>query len=296
MYYAAVSAGAGAWGLWFGFRALAKSRSVENTPTARIRSAAQGYTGISGLGSAPPHTTIRGPLTGRRCVWWHYRIEEGCSWFGNGGDTTIDEQTSAAPFLLDDSTGQCLVDPRGAEVVPHARIVWRGSTPWPEFRLPPTGGLFGKLVDALLSGGRYRYIERRLEAGMPLCALGQFRTRGGISMADPEDGVAQLLHDWKADQALLLNRFDRNHDGRIDVAEWEDARAAARVQVLRKQQALELEPTVPTLVEPGDGRPYLLSGAEPQTLARRYRRQALAGIALFVGSAAVLAGLLRMIA
>lgn len=283
----------GAYGLWSGFRALAKCRTVEDTPTARIRSTAQGYTGISGLVRAPPGTTIRGPLSGRQCVWWHYRIEE--NGFGRSGDT-IDEQTSEAPFLLDDTTGQCLVDPRGADVTPHAQIVWYGATQWPEFRLPPSGGLFGKLCDALMPGGRYRYVERRLEAGMPVNALGEFRTRGGISTADPQDGIAQVLHEWKADQAGLLDRFDRNRDGALDAAEWEQVRAAARAEVLQKRQAMELEPTVSTLAEPGDGRAYLLSGADSGALARRYRWRALTGIALFVTSVAVLAAILSAVA
>jgi hypothetical protein len=283
----------GAYGFWSGFRALAKCRTVENTPTARIRSTAQGYTGISGLACAPPRTTIRGPLTGKPCVWWHYQIEE--NGFGRSGDV-IDEQTSEVPFLLDDSTGQCLVDPRGADVTPHGKIVWYGATQWPEFRLPPAGGLLGKLFDALMPGGRYRYIERRLEAGMPVNALGEFRSRGGISAADPEDGIAQVLHEWKADQAGLLDRFDRNHDGRLDAAEWDQVRAAARDEVLQKRRAMELEPMVPTLAQPGDGRAYVLSGADPGALARRCRWQALAGIALFVGSVAALAAFLSAVA
>jgi len=294
-WFAVAITGGGGWGFWYGFRALAKSRTVENTPPARIRSAAQGYAVFHGLGAAPPGTTIRGPLTGRPCIWWHYEIEERGS--GRSGEwNRLDEQTSDKPFLLDDSTGQCLVDPQGADVIPHARIVWRGSTPWPEYRLPPTGGVLGAVIDRLLSGGRYRYTERRLEAGMPVYALGEFRTLGGVSLADPEDGVVQVLHDWKANQANLLQRFDSNHDGRIDAAEWEAARAAARAEVMQKRKARELEPAVPTLGEPGDGRAFLLSGSEPQALVRRFRWQAAGGITLFVGSAAALAALLRALA
>jgi len=75
-WFAVAITGGGGWGFWYGFRALAKSRTVENTPPARIRSAAQGYAVFHGLGAAPPGTTIRGPLTGRPCIWWHYEIEE----------------------------------------------------------------------------------------------------------------------------------------------------------------------------------------------------------------------------
>ena len=280
-------------GFWYWLRALARCRAVANTPVARIRSAAQGYAELTGRGSAPPHTVIRGPLTGKPCIWWHYEIHRG----GRGGEgRALDAQTSETPFLLDDATGQCLVDPYGAEVVHHVRETWRGSTPWPEFRLPPTGGVLGALYDSLVSQGRYRYIERRLEAGLPLYALGQFRTSGGVSLDDPADGIARQLHEWKKDQAALVERYDRNRDGRLDAAEGEAVRAAAREAFLQQRKSREQEPAVAMLAAPDDGRAYLLSGADPQSLLRRFRWQAAGGIALFVGSLAALTAFVRTMA
>ena len=66
----------------------------------------------------------------------------------------VQSDTSVVPFILDDGTGQCLIDPRGAEVFPSATDVWYGSTEWPEVRIPDGQGLFGKLADLLLSGGQ----------------------------------------------------------------------------------------------------------------------------------------------
>ena len=286
-------AGTAACGFWYGLRSLAKCRAVQNTPLARIRSAAQGYTELTGRGSAPPHTVIRGPLTGKPCIWWHYEIHRGA---GHGDGAAVDQQTSETPFLLDDATGQCLVDPCGAEVVHHVREEWRGSTPWPDYRLPPTGGVLGALYDSLMSRGRYRYIECRLETGLPLYALGQFRTSGGVSLDDPEDGIAQQLHEWKEDQAALLDRFDRNRDGRLDGEDWEAVRAAARAAVLQKRKAREQAPAIPTLVAPDDDRAYLLSGADPAALLRRFRWRAAGGIALFIGSLAALTAFARTMA
>lgn len=280
---------AGGYCFWFGFRSLSKCRALENTPTARIRSAAQGYAEFTGVSTLPPRAVCRGPLTGLHCTWWKYKIEEHGGSRRRSGWRTIDSMTSETPFLLDDGTGKCLVDPRGAEVVAHERTVWFGDAEWPLVRIPPGEGLVGKFFDALLSGGRYRYSEWRLNEDQPVYALGEFSTSGGVSGDDPENETLQLLHTWKADQAKLLARFDANHDGQIDAAEWEQVRAAARAEVLAKRGAKELEPTVPLLAEPADGRPYLLSDSDQASLARRFRWRAGAGIGVFVASMAALA-------
>lgn len=277
----------GVWGFWYGFRSLAQARTVADTPASKIRSASQGYAELVGVGVLPPSVTIKGPLTGIECAWWEYRIEDRRDRRGDRNNwQTIDSQKSDTPFLLDDGTGQCLVDPQGAEVVVHESTSWYGDTPWPEVRIPDGNGLLERAVDALFSGGRYRYIERRLSVAAPLYALGVFRTSGGASIRDPEDEVAAVLHEWKADQAGLLRRFDANHDGRIDLAEWEQVRAAARDQVMRQRSSEAPPPAVPTLAAPDDGRPFLLSGADPVTLMRRLRLRAAAGIAVFVAAAA----------
>jgi hypothetical protein len=280
---AVVISAAGLYGFWFGFRALSKSRALQNTATARIRSAAQGYAEFNGVGAMPPRVSCKGPLTGLPCTWWTYKIEErGDAPGRRRGWHTIDSMTSETPFLLDDGTGKCLVDPRGAEVIAHEHTTWYGNDAWPQYRIPAGEGALGKFVDALLSGGRYRYTERRLNAAQMMCALGEFRTSGGVSGDDPEDDVLQLLHEWKGDQAKLLARFDANHDGQIDAVEWEQVRAAARAEVLQKRTARELEPSVAVLAQPADGRAFLLSDFDQGSLARRFQLQAGAGILGFV--------------
>ena len=52
-------------------------------------------------------------------------------------------------FLLDDGTGQCLIDPRGAEVFPGATNVWYGPEAWPQGRIPDGSGVFGWLVSRI---------------------------------------------------------------------------------------------------------------------------------------------------
>jgi hypothetical protein len=284
-------AAAAVYSFWYAFKAWRKNRVIEDTATSRVRSAAQGYVELSGRGILPPNAVNRGPLTGVPCTWWRYKIEERRSSGRSRSWSTIQSDTSAVPFLLDDGTGQCLVDPRGAEVFPGARDIWYGPSEWPEVRIPNGTGVFGWLVDSLLKD-KYRYTEYRLQPHEHVCALGAFRSLGGVSVEDPDAAVAELLREWKKDQTALLARFDSNHDGTLSGAEWDKARAAARKQVLDGRATQPQPPRMNVLADPADGRAFLLAASEGEALARRFRRRALAGIAAFVGSSAALTWIL----
>jgi hypothetical protein len=288
---AALGIGA-AYSFWFSFKSWARNRAIADTPTSRVRSAAQGYVELSGRGLLPPGSHNRGPLTGLPCTWWRYKIEER----GGGRSRSwaaLDSGTSDAPFLIDDGTGQCLVDPRGADVFPSASTVWYGPEAWPQGRIPDGTGALDRLADHIFKGGKYRYTEHRLEIKEHVCALGAFRSLGGQSALDPGDEAAALLHEWKRDQAGLLSRFDANHDGTLSAGEWERARAAARKQVLDGRAADTRTPSsLNVLAHPGDGRSFLLAACDGESLARRFRRRALAGIGGFVGSSAALTWML----
>jgi hypothetical protein len=284
-------AAAAAYSFWYAFKAWAKNRVIEDTPTSRVRSAAQGYVELAGRGVLPPNSASKGPLTGIPCTWWRYKIEERRSSGKSRSWTTLQSGTSDVPFVLDDGTGQCLIDPRGAEVFPGATDVWYGSTEWPEVRIPNGTGVFGWLVDACMTD-KYRYTEYRLHPQEHVYAIGAFRSLGGASVADPDAAVADLLREWKKDQAALLARFDTNHDGALSAAEWEEARGGARRQVQDARSADTRPPSLNVLANPMDGRAFLLAASDGETLAQRFRRRALAGVGGFVGSAAALTWML----
>ena len=279
------------YSFWYAFKSWAKNRVIEDTATSRVRSAAQGYVELSGRGVMPPNAENKGPLTGMPCTWWRYKIEERRYSGRSRSWSTIQSDTSAVPFLLDDGTGQCLVDPRGAEVFPGASDVWYGPSEWPEMHIPNGTGIFGWLVDTFVTD-KYRYTEHRLQPHEHVCALGAFRSLGGVSVEDPDAATAELLREWKQDQAALLARFDSNHDGTLSSAEWDEARAAARRQVQDERMSETRPPSLNVMAEPTDGRAYLLAASDGESLAQRFRRRALAGIGGFVGSTAVLTWML----
>jgi hypothetical protein len=277
-----------AYSFWYAFKAWRENRLVADTPASRIRSAAQGYVELSGRALPVPKGQTHAPLTGLQCTWWRYKIYDTKARRGSVG--TIDSGTSESPFILDDGTGQCLVDPCGAEVFPRAKTVWYGDSEWPLVRIPDAQGFFGKLIDALIPNGRYRYTEYRLEPHERVCALGVYRSSGAVSVESPDNLAAELLHEWKKDQKTLLARFDRNHDGVLDADEWDQARKASHQQALDGMMAQPPQPPgMSVLSKPEDGRAFLLSASDGDSLARHLRRNAVTAVAACVGSSAILA-------
>ena len=53
-------AGAAAYSFWYGFKAWRENRMVEDTPSSRVRSAAQGYVELTGHGVMAPGTRAAG--------------------------------------------------------------------------------------------------------------------------------------------------------------------------------------------------------------------------------------------
>lgn len=259
------------------FRFIQRYHIIEGTPTSKVRSAAQGYVELDGVGYLLPGPPIVAPLSGTTCTWYSYRVEEKVDILDSRGRhrsrwQTLRHGTSDELFLLKDDTGECVIDPDGAEVTPALSEVWYGNTPmW-------GGGLRRGRV------GRYRYTERRMHPGDPLYAIGQFRSVGSSQeLSNTHEEVRELLAEWKRDQVALHARFDRNNDGVLDVDEWEVVRKAAWKEVIAAQARRAGDAADHVMTRPDDGRrPYILSVLPQEALLRRYRRYAAGGLLLFL--------------
>lgn len=272
-----------AFAAFFGiFYFLHRANFIADTPTSRVRSAAQGYVELSGFGRLMNGPPIISPLTGVTCTWYSISIEERRDDSGTGSARqiiweTIHSETSSDLFMLEDETGTCVIDPDGANVTTVIKEVWYGDTSmWTPGMLRGRSGLF--------SGGRYRYTERRMQPNDSLYAIGEFQTVGGSQeLPQTDEDVRQLLAEWKRDQRQLLARFDTNHDGVISPEEWELARKAARQEVLKAQRQRMAGPAINIMRKPSDhGLPYLLSVLPQDELVKRYRRFAWGLLALFL--------------
>ena len=256
------------------FRRWRQRRLLEDTPTAHIRSAAQGYVKLSGRAQSVDGKSLRAPLTGRSCVWWTYCVEERGSYVRAANRLlNINRGTSDQPFVLTEQGDHCLVDPDGAEIEPSDRTVWYGNSP-DDIPPPRWSGI------AMGFGHSYRYVEAILTEDSELSVLGEFRADTRMVTSTIADEAAALLSRWKQNQPALVARFDTNHDGVIDAAEWEAARSAALAEAQRDRLQKAPEARVCVLARPRGHQPFLIAAQSAGQLARTEGRRALAGLML----------------
>lgn len=234
-------------------------RQIHDLPTSKVASAAQGYVELVGRGELLDGTPIISRLGGRHCCWYHYQIEEEKS---DNKWETIDQGSSVDHFLLVDDTGQCVISPEGAEVITSDHRSWRE--------------------------GRYRYNEWLVLPSTVLYALGEFSTDSGnvSAQTDEREEIRLLIDDWKRDQKTLVERFDLNRDGSIDLKEWELARLQAAREI-RKQRATQMNNRVEgvhLLRQPRDKRLFLLANEMPDALGRRYLLWSVFHLAVMIGT------------
>lgn len=245
--------------LWFGFGQLRTSRAVKDLPTSKIRSAAQGYVELEGVGVRMADKT-ECPLTYTTCLWWHYKVEEYKRSGKNKRWCKIEEEKSEAPFWVDDGTGRCVVDPARAQIFPVHERQWYGRSP-ADAQRPRNKILFFR---------KYRYTERFLYEGGPLYVLGDFRTTTTDHAAALESAVRARLDAWRKDPAMM-KRLDVNRDGHVDQREWDAARRMARLQVEREGVAVpEPAHTIGKLTENS----YIVSGKPQKEVMHALHKQA----------------------
>lgn len=231
--------------------ALRRRHAITGMATSRIASAAQGYVELHGKGKPLDLNPLVSPLSGASCLWYRYQVErrsDDDKW------ELVEQSRSQASFVLDDGSGQCLVDPDGAEIVTRHCQRW--------------------------SRGEYRCVEWTLRHQDEIYVLGHFVTRHLHQGLDAGADVRDLLTEWKRDQAGLLKRFDLDHDGQLDDREWELARRLARGEVEKRHRELRRQPEL-HLVEGAPSSLYLISNHAPEKLARRFLWMALGQLAVF---------------
>jgi len=192
--------------LYIAFNNLKAARVIEDTPTSKIRSAAQGMVEISGLSKhALP---LKTSLTGEPCVWYSHLVEK--LTVSRINDKTsyqwdiIDQQSSLEAFILEDSTGICFIFPEDAEVLTINKVTWRGHTPIP-LRVRSSFWIYWLFE----SWGRYRYTERKILNNTPIFARGKFTTLNKDDLMNEE--TASLHHYLSEHNFTSVHTLTKNN-------------------------------------------------------------------------------------
>ena len=257
------------WAARTAFVALTYRRLIQDTPTTRLRAAAQGFVEVSGTARLFEGEPVLAPLTNRPCCWYRYRVDHRVDdeW------RKVDGSTSEEIFMLDDGDGRCAIDPDGATVTPSVSHVWYGATSYPSQPPRPPG------LAVWFARGKYRYREERIDIGCELYAVGYLRTHGGAGPGLAQADAAQILREWKADRTSLLARYDTDGNGEIDLQEWERARVDAQASANAAMGGTGVPPAVDVLSRsPQRGQPFLLAaGSQERLVSSQHRRGLFAG-------------------
>ena len=246
--------------------AYRRARAVADTPTSKVASAAQGYSELIGQGKPLAGAPLISPHSHLPCLWYRYTVERKDS---ENKWVQEDKGESDASFILDDGTGECLIDPNGAEMLVTKKDSW-------------------------IQGDR-RFTEWLLLEHQKIYALGQFATRGSVDLdLSVAEDVKQLLAEWKSRPAVLMQRFDLDRNGQLDLKEWELARAQAKREVLADHCELRASAELNMMHLPDDGRLYLISDMEPDRLASKYRWWSWFHVAVFFAALIALPILWKM--
>lgn len=220
-----------------------RRRAIANTPTARIGSAPQGYVELAG------HARLAGdplfsPASALPCVWYRC-LTERAHQDNRGSYEYVSMEESEHFILLADGSGEVLIDPE------HA--------------------LIEVAEQSVLTRGDYRYTEWLIRPGQPLFALGEFASVRSDENLDFRQDVSLRLAQMKQDKPELLRRFDRNRDGEIDLAEWENVRAAAEAEIAAEYRAERSAKATHVLRRPTDNRLFLVTTRNLERQLLRYR-------------------------
>jgi hypothetical protein len=234
-------------------------RQISDLPTSKVASAAQGYVELFGRSDLLLGKAVTSRLSSTTCCWYSYEIEEKDS---NDKWRTVDSGSSVEHFLLVDDTGECVISPDGAEVLTNDGKSWeQNDRRYSECLLLPKGVLY---------------------------AIGEFNTStaNAVAAGDERADVGSLLAEWKTNQKSLLERFDLNQDGKIDMKEWELARLQAQREVRQRQGEIQARSSEGTniLRKPPDGRLFLLANEMPDKLGARYRFWSWVHLVIFIGA------------
>lgn len=237
----------GLYMIYDGFDTWKLGRLVQDTPTSKVRSMAVGRVELEGTvrerdGAVTP------PMADEECVYVRWKAEKREKYTDDDGNTryrweTIDSGTEAAPFDLEDDTGDVLIradvdDPefdinrgdhswqrtysRGESAPAAVRRFVRGGGD-PTAVAVDDGGDDGGLVDGVMdfagdvatdslsdTGNRRRYSETVLTADSQVYVLGGAEPREDATMETSQADLLEVREDAGSGEFLISDSTEEN--------------------------------------------------------------------------------------
>ena len=108
------AAAAGLCVFFSGFGLFARRFAVSHPPASTVRGAPTGFVSISGTATGPH--TLNAPVSGKPCYLSETAVWQRSGRGKSGPWEKVAEETLYLPFFIEDSTGQLLVEPLGANL------------------------------------------------------------------------------------------------------------------------------------------------------------------------------------
>lgn len=243
--------------LWAAIHYWRLKRRIENTPTSKARSAAMGM--IEVHGRAKRLYALVSPLSHQPCVYYclkkYHRASRDKQWQLSRITTS-----GTVPFILEDDTGKIQIDPQGATISPKNNH---------EGTLGQSNVLFTTAVD---NDPNEKWKEEVVYEGSILYIMGFARTQKKEKDTLRQQ-VADKLRDLKTDRDKLM-QYDKDGNGTIDSAEWDNARSDMEQQALQEKLQHSQSRSNQQLVigaSPQKGLPFIIAETESEAhLTRNY--------------------------
>ncbi|MDD2714650.1 MAG: hypothetical protein PHW04_02020 [Candidatus Wallbacteria bacterium] len=110
--YAAIGFFAGLYFFYSGFQKLRLKRTIENTPTSKIRSMAMGLVEVNG--KALGRKNLLSPMHLKPCVYFQWKVDQWVSSKNGGHWSLLSKGESNEAFFIEDDTARAIVFPEGA--------------------------------------------------------------------------------------------------------------------------------------------------------------------------------------
>jgi hypothetical protein len=245
--------------IYWGFRTYRIGRLIRDTPTEKVRSVAVGRTELEGT-AIPDEFILDRPFTEGKCLYASYTIKEYREDHSDNDNNnnnkewkTILSNTVAAPFYLDDGTGQIFVDADSSatfeisdEYTDEIRVNGTPPAKVQEFLSGTGGAATGAMVETMsnIMGSVGGFGGGGDSAGGP---PGDATTAGGTADAStdrqqPADAAGEgQPQDAAADQSQVVPDIVRDEEAMAALEEMDEQEMEA-IQRGERDPPPELEP------------------------------------------------------